>query len=448
MIHFKNFKKAFSPTQVMTFGFTIIILLGGLLLMLPLCNRDGHSIPFLQALFTSTSATCVTGLVVYDTWTQFTFWGQFVIMLLIQIGGLGFMAIALLFSMALGRRIGLVERSLLVEALSTEKLSGVVRLMKRILWGTFLIEGVGALLFYIRFSQDFGWLHGAWYAIFHAVSAFCNAGFDLMGAQAPYSSLTNYVGDALVSMTAAGLLVIGGLGFVVWDDLLRSRFRWKSLTLHSRVVMTATATLLLGGAGLLLFFERNASFAHLNTGERILAALFQSATPRTAGFNTVTLSELSQGGRVLLTVLMFIGASPGSTAGGVKTTTVVVALAALHSYIRGRQDVNLFHYQLEPRVVRRAFCAMTLYAILTLGGVFVLTGQGVEAQAAIFETASAIGTVGLTLGITPTLPALSKLALILLMYSGRVGSLSVFMAVSERWAPDKLQNPVGKIITG
>lgn len=441
-------KKIFSPTQVMAFGFAAIILLGALVLTFPVCNRDGNTIPFINALFTSTSATCVTGLIVYDTWTQFTFWGQLVIMLLIQIGGLGFMAFALLFSMALRRRIGLKERSLLMEAFSTEKLGGVVRLMGRIIPAAFLVEGIGALLFFIRFSKDFGLLNGTWYSIFHSVSAFCNAGFDLMGVNAPYSSLTNYTGDALVSMTAAGLLVIGGLGFVVWDDLLRSRFRWKSLTLHSRVVVTATGTLLLGGAALLLFLERNASFSGLNLHDRILAALFQSATPRTAGFNTVSLPALSQGGRVLLTALMFVGASPGSTAGGVKTTTLTVVAAAVHSYIRGRQDVNLFRYQIEPRVVRRAFCAMTLYAALTMCGVFVLTSQGVGASDAVFETTSAIGTVGLSMGITPTLPILSRLTLILLMYTGRVGSLSVFMAVTERFGPPKLQNPVGKIIIG
>lgn len=447
MIRFK-LKKPFSPGQVLAFGFAAIILLGAALLMLPFCSRDGESISFLDALFTSTSATCVTGLTVFDTWSQFTFWGQFVILLLIQIGGLGFMAFALLFSMALGRRVGLMERSILAETLAAAQIGGVVRLMRRILLSTFLIEGVGAILLYIRFCPLFGPFRGAWYALFHAVSAFCNAGFDLMGSQAPYASLTAFRADALVSLTVTALLVVGGLGFVVWDDVLHNRFRWRSLTLHSRIVLTATASLLLGGGILLLLLERNASFSGMGFGERLLAAIFQSATPRTAGFSTISPAALSQGGRVLLTVLMFVGASPGSTAGGVKTTTLAVILASMNSYLRGRRDVNLFHYQLEPRVVRRAYCSMTLYSILILAGVFVMTGQGVAAADAMFEAVSAIGTVGLSMGITPTLPALSQLALILLMYSGRVGSLSVFMAVTERWAPDKLQNPVGKVYIG
>ena len=437
-----------SAAQVLAFGFAAIILLGALLLMLPVCNRDGRSIPFLSALFTSTSATCVTGLVVFDTFTQFSFWGQLVILLLIEIGGLGFMTVALLFSMALGRRIGLKERSLLAEAVSAMQIGGVVRLLKRILLGTALLEGVGAVLLSLRFIPEFGPARGVWYGVFHAVSAFCNAGFDLMGARAPYSSLTAYTGDGLVNLTIIGLIVIGGLGFIVWDDLLRCGRHWRRYALHTKVVLTATGALLLGGTALMLIFERDASLAGMRGGERLLAALFQAVTPRTAGFNTVALGTLSSGGRLLMTLLMFVGASPGSTAGGVKTTTLAVILAAMTSYLRGRRDVNLYRYQLEPHLVRRAYCSMTLYALLTLCGSFVLTYQGVAVQDAVFEAFSAIGTVGLSMGITPTLPALSHVALILLMYAGRVGSLSVFMAVTEARKPDLLQNPVGKLTIG
>ena len=441
-------KKKPSAAQVMAFGFAAIILLGGLLLMLPVCNRSGQSIPFLNALFTSTSATCVTGLVVYDTYTQFTFWGQFVILLLIDIGGLGFMTVALLFSMALGRRIGLKERSLLAETVSAMQIGGVVRLLRHVLLGTLFFEGAGAALLSFRFIPEFGLARGIWYGMFHAVSAFCNAGFDLMGVRAPFSSLTGYAGDPLVILTIASLIIIGGLGFIVWDDLRACGRHWRRYALHTKVVLACTGALILGGTLLMLLLEHGASLAGLRDGKRLLAAFFQAVTPRTAGFNSVDLARLGHGGRLLITLLMFVGASPGSTAGGVKTTTLAVVLASLSSYLRGRRDVNLFHYQIEPQVVRRAYCSMTLYTLLILGGSFVLTAQGAAAERAVFETVSAIGTVGLSLGLTPFLPALSRLALILLMYAGRVGSLSVFMAVTETRQPDILQNPVGKITIG
>lgn len=441
-------KKKPSAAQVMAFGFAAIILLGGLLLMLPVCNRSGQSIPFLNALFTSTSATCVTGLVVYDTYTQFTFWGQLVILLLIEIGGLGFMTVALLFSMALGRRIGLKERSLLAETVSAMQIGGVVRLLRHVLLGTLFFEGAGAALLSFRFIPEFGLARGIWYGVFHAVSAFCNAGFDLMGVRAPFSSLTGYAGDPLVILTIASLIIIGGLGFIVWDDLRACGRHWRRYALHTKVVLACTGALILGGTLLMLLLEHGASLAGLRDGKRLLAAFFQAVTPRTAGFNSVDLARLGHGGRLLITLLMFVGASPGSTAGGVKTTTLAVVLASLSSYLRGRRDVNLFHYQIEPQVVRRAYCSMTLYTLLILGGSFVLTAQGAAAERAVFETVSAIGTVGLSLGLTPFLPALSRLALILLMYAGRVGSLSVFMAVTEARQPDILQNPVGKITIG
>lgn len=441
-------KKKPSAAQVMAFGFAAIILLGGLLLMLPVCNRSGQSIPFLNALFTSTSATCVTGLVVYDTYTQFTFWGQLIILLLIEIGGLGFMTVALLFSMALGRRIGLKERSLLAETVSAMQIGGVVRLLRHVLLGTLFFEGAGAALLSFRFIPEFGLARGIWYGMFHAVSAFCNAGFDLMGVRAPFSSLTGYAGDPLVILTIASLIIIGGLGFIVWDDLRACGRHWRRYALHTKVVLACTGALILGGTLLMLLLEHGASLAGLRDGKRLLAAFFQAVTPRTAGFNSVDLARLGHGGRLLITLLMFVGASPGSTAGGVKTTTLTVVLASLSSYLRGRRDVNLFHYQIEPQVVRRAYCSMTLYTLLILGGSFVLTAQGAAAERAVFETVSAIGTVGLSLGLTPLLPALSRLALILLMYAGRVGSLSVFMAVTEARQPDILQNPVGKITIG
>lgn len=415
---------------------------------LPIASRDGVGIPFLNALFTSTSATCVTGLVVYDTWTQFSGFGQAVILLLIQIGGLGFMTVAILFSLAIGRRIGLRERSLLAEAVSSMQVGGVVRLVRRMLIGTAAFEGAGAVLLALRFVPLFGAEQGLWLAIFHSISAFCNAGFDLMGFRSPSSSLTTFSADPLVILTVAALIILGGIGFVVWNDLVECRFRLNRLRLHTRAVLISTLFLLLVGTVAFLLLEGNGVLASRNPGNRILSAFFQSVTPRTAGFNIVDTAALSDGGKFVTMLLMFIGAAPGGTGGGIKVTTLVVIAVTVIASLRGREDISIWHFRLEPETLRRAYSGVAIYSAMTVCGVLVLCAQGQPLTDSAFECLSAIGTVGLSTGITPGLPSFSRVALIVLMYAGRVGSLSVFMAVARPHRCGKLKNPIGKIIVG
>ncbi len=435
-------------TRILAAGFALIILLGAVALCLPVANRDGASIPFLSALFTATSATCVTGLVVFDTWTQFSLFGQAVILLLIQTGGLGFMTVAILFSLAVGRRIGLRERSLLAESVSSMQLGGVVRLVRRTLIGTAFFEGAGALILAIRFVPDFGLSRGIWFSVFHSVSAFCNAGFDLMGVKAPMSSLMDYSGDPLVVLTIAVLIMVGGIGFVVWNDLLESRFHPNKLKLHTRAVLVSTLVLLFGGALLFLLLERDGVFGGMSAGQRVLNAFFQSVTPRTAGFNTVSMASLTDGGKLVTMLLMFIGAAPGGTGGGVKVSTLAVIAATVFASLKNREDVSLWHFRLDTETLRRAFTGAAIYLGMTFAGVLIVCGGGAPLTASAFECLSAIGTVGLSTGITAGLPPLSKVVLIALMFAGRVGSLTVFLAVARSKMGTKLKNPVGRIIAG
>lgn len=440
--------RQWGATQILAVGFACMILVGSVFLSLPIASRSGIGIPFLDALFTSASATCVTGLVMYDTWTQFSGFGQAVILLLIQIGGLGFMTIAILFSLAVGRRIGLRERSLLAEAVSSMQLGGVVRLVRRTLIGTAFFESVGAVLLSIRFIPLFGVRQGIWFAVFHSISAFCNAGFDLMGTLKASSSLTYFVGDPLVVFTISALIIVGGIGFVVWNDLIESRFRFAKLKLHTRAALSATLILLLAGTVLFLFLEKDGVFAGMNVGERLLAAFFQSVTPRTAGFNTVDIASLSDGGKLVTMVLMFIGAAPGGTGGGIKITTLVVLAATVNASLKNRRDVSISHFRLDDETLHRSFCGVAIYSALALVGTLTLCAQRQMLTAAAFECLSAIGTVGLSTGITATLSPLSQVAIIVLMYAGRVGSLTVFLAVSRVDRCGNLRNPIGKIIVG
>lgn len=443
------FKKGLTATQSIAIGFALIILLGALLLMLPISNRSSEAIPFLNALFTAASATCVTGLVVYDTWTQFSFFGQLVILVLIQIGGLGFMTVAVLFSFALKKRIGLRERSFLIQAVNSLQLAGIVRLVKRILIGTLLFELAGAALLSVRFCPIFGYGKGIWYGLFHAVSAFCNAGFDLMGTLSPYSSLQSFSGDILVNLTIMALIVVGGIGFVVWSDIRDKGFAFRNYELHTKIILSSTAALIVGSAALFFATEYHGAMEGMNLTQRVLASLFQAITPRTAGFNTINLGKLSESGTLLTMGLMFIGAAPGSAAGGIKISTFMVMVLALIAYIRGRDDVDVFHRRLEPAIVRRSFCSTLYYFLIVIAGVFVIClVQPLALRDVLFEALSAVGTVGLSTGITTSLSAVSRLVIILLMYSGRVGSLTVIIAVSETRKTVPLHNPVEKIIVG
>lgn len=434
--------------QILALGFALLILVGAFLIMLPISNRDGNRLGFMDAFFTATSATCVTGLVMFDTYTQFNLFGQIIIIALIQIGGLGFMTIAILFSMMLRKKIGLKERSILMEAVSTWQLSGVVRLVKRIIFGTAAFEITGALLLSIRFIPLFGFAKGIWYSIFHSISAFCNAGFDLMGIFSPGSSLTYFSNDIIVNITVMMLIFCGGLGFIVWNDLLDTKFNPKKIHLHTKIILASTAFLIIFSSIFFFITEKNFAFSGMTTGNRILASLFQAITPRTAGFNTIVLTDLSEGGKFLTMLLMVIGAGPGSTGGGLKITTFFVILLSTFSYVRRSEDINTFKRRIEDSAVRKAYSSAGLYFFISCIGIAVLCISGFAHTDSTFESLSAIGTVGLSLGITPSLNTASQLALILLMYCGRVGSVSLAIAIVQKHSAAKIKNPTERIIIG
>ncbi len=444
------FKKVrLSLQQSIALGFLMIILLGTALLMLPVSSRGGAGLGFADALFTATSATCVTGLVIFDTYSQFTQFGQLVILTLIQIGGLGFMSVSIFFLIIMGRKIGIKERSLLMESISTPQIGGAVRLVKHVLFITVLFELLGAFLLSLRFIPLMGTAKGIYFGVFHAISAFCNAGFDLMGSLKPYGSLAPFAGDAVVNLTVVTLIVSGGIGFIVWDDLIKHGLRLHHYKLHSKIVLSVTLVLVLLSTALFYFLEKDHAFADLPAGERLLAALFQAVTPRTAGFSTVNTASLSEVGIVATMVLMFIGASPGSTGGGVKTSTFLVLLLSVISYIRNRNDLNVFGRRLEDSLVRRAFSAITVYLMLVVTGVLlILLSQNLPFEKVLFEAFSAIGTVGLSLGVTRDLNTYSRFIIIFLMYIGRIGSLSLAMALAERKHQNVLRNIPEKISIG
>ena len=437
-----------APNRALALGFLAIILAGALLLMLPIANRGGKGLSFLDSLFTATSATCVTGLVVADTWTQFNLLGQIILLALIQVGGLGYMTMMLQASLLMGRKIGLRQRSVMMESVSAQRLSDVLTLLRYILGGTALIEGTGAVLLAFRFIPELGLARGIWYAVFHSVSAFCNAGFDLMGFREPYSSLTHYVYDPLVNLTAVALVLLGGLGFLVWRDVRENGLHLRRYSLHSKLMLTATLVLTVGGTALFWLAARDNLLSGMTAGQQALAALFQAVSPRTAGFNTVDLAKLTSGGGLLTIVLMFIGAGPGSTGGGVKVTTVVVCLLTLAAYIRGRREVGAFNRRLDEEQIHRSAAGVTLYMTLAMaGGFLILATQPFPLQDALFEVFSALSTVGLSTGITRDLSPLNRAVVIVMMYCGRIGSLSMLMALAQRSAP-RVKDPVEHITIG
>ena len=442
-------KLKLNALQTLALGFATIILIGSVLLMLPISNKSGTFIPYLNALFTAASATCVTGLVVYDTFSQFSGFGQGVILLLIQIGGLGFMTIAVMFSLFIGKKIGLKERLNLMEAFNSMQIGGIVRLAKRILLITAAFELTGAALLAIRFIPQFGIGQGIWFSLFHAISAFCNAGFDLMGILAPYSSLTYYVNDVLVNVVILILVVVGGIGFIVWGDVFEHKLHVRRYRLHTKIVLTATFSLIVIATLFFAISEWNQGYQLLAPGSKILAATFSAITPRTAGFSTTHIQSLSQPGFTLTMVLMMIGAGSGSTAGGIKVSTFAVILLSILSYIKGRGDINCFHRRVDPETVKKAFNSMMLYSLIALTGYFLLLmSQSFLLHDVLFESLSALGTVGLSTGITENLNAFSRIIVILLMYTGRVGSMSIAMAFIEKKPPAIMRNPVEKVLIG
>ena len=438
-----------SKMQIIALGFFLIILLGSLLLMLPISSKAGTWTDFLSCLFTATSATCVTGLVVVDTFSHWTVFGQVVILLLIQIGGLGFMSMGVLFSLMIHRKIGLRERGLLSESVNAIQLGGIVNLVRKILLGTLIVESMGAILLAIRFSGTLGVRRGIYYGIFHSISAFCNAGFDLMGYQEPYCSLVHFSGDWLVNLTIVALIVLGGIGFLVWEDIIKNKYHFRKYRLHTKIVLVTTAVLI--GVGTLLFylFERENLAAGMGPGETFLTCLFDAVTPRTAGFNTTDIGGQTDASKLLSIVLMYIGGSPGSTAGGIKTTTFVVFLLYMRSNIQKTRGITIFGRRLEDGAIKRAATIACTNLMLAVGAMLpICAAQGLDLRDVALETVSAISTVGMSTGITRELNGLSRLAIILLMYCGRVGSLSVLTSFTDRRKTSPVEFPEEKILIG
>ncbi|MGO4546521.1 TrkH family potassium uptake protein [Paenibacillus sp. 2TAB23] len=436
-----------SPPRILVSGFALIILLGALLLSMPFASASGERMPFIDALFTATSATCVTGLVVVDTGTYFSVAGQVILMCLFQLGGLGFMTMATLVALVLRKKISLRERLLLQEAMNQSSMEGIVKLIRRVIIYSLSIELIGAALFASRFALDMPLGKAIYFGVFHAVSLFNNAGFDIFGN---YRSLTLYVNDAVVNLAAMLLIITGGLGFVVMSDLMEYR-KNKRLSLHSKVVLSMTGTLIAVGAIVIFIFEfSNAkTLGSLDWGGKLLASFFQSVTPRTAGANTLDYTQLRQATMFFTIILMFIGASPGSTGGGIKTTTFATLVGAVIAMIRGREDIVLFRYRLGKD---RIFKALTITLISLLLVIIVTMILSMTEERAfielLFEATSAFGTVGLSVGVTPDLSIVGKIVISLTMFAGRLGPLTLAYALGPRTEKELYRHPEGKITIG
>lgn len=435
--------------QLIAGGFFIIILIGALLLMLPWATKPGESTSFLTALFTSASATCVTGLIVADTFTHWTLFGQIVLLLLIQIGGLGFITIGITVSMLLRKKIGLKERGLLRESFNVLELRGLVRLTRRIIIGTLCFELCGAVILAFCFIPETGTLQGIYYGIFHSVSAFCNAGFDLMGRTAPFSSLTSYQDHPAVMITVMLLIVIGGIGFFVWNDLYEHRLHVKKYSLHAKIVLTSSLILIFGGALVFYCIEQNRLFAGMSMPDKILNSFFCAVTPRTAGFNSVDVGAMTDAGKLFTVLLMFIGGGPGSTAGGVKVTTIVVLFIYIKANLTRTVGYNVFGRRVEDDTLQKAsaiFCTNLTLAVAA--SVFICAVQNINGIDVLLEVFSAIGTVGMSAGVTTTLDVPARIVIILLMYLGRVGSLSFAMSFTDKKKIAHVMQPAEKISVG
>lgn len=438
-------KRRLSSSQTIILGFAATILLGSLLLMLPISSRSRQFTSFSDALFTSTSAVCVTGLIVHDTATYWSTFGQAVILALIQIGGMGIITMAVALALLSGRRITLKQRSTMQEAISAHRVGGIVKLTGFILRMTAIFELAGAALMAPTFCQEFGIAQGLWYSIFHSISAFCNAGFDLMGVRTPYSSLTYFVSHPIINIAIMSLIVIGGLGFLTWDDMAKNRHHFKRYRMQSKVILVTTGLLIFLPAVYFFFCE----FSDMPMTQRIWSSVFQSVTPRTAGFNTVDLTAISESGILIMIILMQIGGSPGSTAGGMKTTTFAVMLSTAVSVFRRREHTHFFKRRIENDTIRHAATIFTMYVLLFLiGGLIISQIEGLPLLTCLFETASAVGTVGLSLGITPGLCGVSRGILIILMYLGRVGGLTLIFATLAGNAGHTARLPEEKLTVG
>ncbi len=441
MSRFYLFATSTSPAKVLVMGFFSIILLGTILLMLPIASQDRQSVGFLNAWFTSTSAVCVTGLVVVNTLEHWSLFGKIVILMLIQVGGLGFMSMVTATFLIFKRRITLKDRMLIKEAYNQNQLNGMVKLVLNVFKGTFIIEGVSALILALVFWGDgYGLLEGLWTGIFISISAFCNAGFDIIGN----ASLTPYQGNVVINIIVMFLIISGGIGFAVWLDLahIRKVFKkeislelfFRRLSLHTKLVLIMTGILIVSGALVTLALEYNNpdTLGPMNFGTKILASLFQSVTLRTAGFNTIDLSKLSNSTQFFYIIEMFIGGSPGGTAGGIKTVTMAVIFVAIISAVKGRNKMVVFHKHISNETLYKALAVIMLNLTMLITATMILTiseaDQGYRFMDYFFETASAVGTVGLTLGLTPTLSVVGKIVIICCMFFGRLGAVTIMLA--------------------
>lgn len=444
MIKKPNVKKFFNSARVTLLGFFGLIMFGSFLLSLPISTASGDWAYYPDALFTSVSAVCVTGLVVVNTATHWSIFGQIVILILIQIGGLGVVTIGMLLFMLAGRKIGLQQRSNMQNSVSAPQMGGIVRLTRFIFLGTLISEFAGAVLMSPAFIRDYGWGKGIWMSLFHSVSAFCNAGFDILGIDTPFASLTGYASNPLINLVIMALIILGGLGFVTWYDIKENKLHLKRYRTQSKVILVTTLVLIILPAIYLFFAE----FSDMPFGKRLLCSLFQAVTPRTAGFNTADYSAMSDASKTLTIMLMLIGGSPGSTAGGMKTTTAAILFMTALSVFRRREDTTLFGRRMAKNVVRQAFTVLMLYIVMfVLGGMLISAIDHVPILDCMFESASAVGTVGLTTGITPSLSIGSQVILMLLMFFGRTGGLTlIFATISGVRYDSKL--PEDKITVG
>ncbi|MDI3547614.1 MAG: trk/ktr system potassium uptake protein [Halanaerobiales bacterium] len=438
-------KNEFTPAQILALGYFTVIIIGTILLMLPAATIDNSGLGFIAALFTATSATCVTGLIVVNTGTAFTFFGQLVIMVLIQIGGLGIMTMSTLIAFVIGKKITLKERLILQEDLNQFKISGLVRLVRSVLAFTLVIEGTGALILFLRLIRDYPFFKAIYFAVFHAVSAFNNAGFDLFG-----NSLEGFTGDIVMNLVMMVLIILGGLGFAVLVQLYNTR-DIKKVSLQTKIVLTITLILILFGFFSILGLEytNEATLGKLPFGEKLLSSLFLSVTTRTAGFNTIPTGELHSSTLFLVIVLMFIGASPGSTGGGIKTTTFGVLLITVWSLVTGKEDIEIFKRQLEKEVVFKALSiTMLALGLVVLVTIVLTVSEDMDFLPVFFETVSAFGTVGLSTGVTPNLSSFGRILLTITMFAGRVGPLTLALAFAERKYNGVYHYPKEKIMVG
>lgn len=434
--------KILSSQRVIILSFSVMILIGTLLLMLPVSSKGKTS--FLDALFTATSASCVTGLVVFDTASYFTVFGKTVIMIMIQIGGMGVITIAMILTKLSGKKIGLAGRSLIQDSISAPKLGGILSLTGFIIKTAVFIELLGAAALMYPMVSKYGFLKGMLYSVFHSVSAFCNAGFDVLGNKAPFSSLCIFESDVIINVTIMLLIIIGGIGFVTWDDIKKYKFRFSKYRMQTKAVLVFTLFLVFVPALFFYFFE----FSKMPLQNRILASLFQSVTLRTAGFNTVSFERVSESGKLIMIFLMLIGGSSGSTAGGMKVTTFAVVTASVISVFKRKKNGEMFGRRIPDETVKNALAIVSIYILLFVtGGIIISMIEGLPLLSCLFETASAIGTVGLTVGITPFLSTVSKVIIIALMFLGRVGGLTfVFATVSH--SNSEIMLPSENIIVG